>query len=52
MLSNRKHQIKKHMKVTTAQNDRIAKMTFSSVYPHYVSKVEKKEELLKSYIKL
>lgn len=30
------------MKVTTEQNDRIAKMTFSSVYPHYVSKVEKK----------
>ncbi len=24
------------------QNERIAKMTFSSVYPHYVTKVEKK----------
>ena len=24
------------------QNERVAKMTFSSVYPHYVTKVEKK----------
>tara|TARA_B100001109_G_scaffold255659_1_gene259831 strand:- start:7002 stop:7364 length:363 start_codon:yes stop_codon:yes gene_type:complete len=30
------------MKVTPQQNERIAKMTFASVYPHYVSKVEKK----------
>jgi hypothetical protein len=30
------------MKVTAEQNDRIAKMTFASVYPHYVTKVEKK----------
>ncbi|MEQ8908693.1 MAG: DUF2200 domain-containing protein [Vicingaceae bacterium] len=30
------------MKVTAQQNERIAKMTFSSVYPHYVTKVEKK----------
>lgn len=30
------------MKVTAEHNDRIAKMTFSSVYPHYVTKVEKK----------
>lgn len=30
------------MKVTAKHNERIAKMTFSSVYPHYVSKVEKK----------
>jgi hypothetical protein len=30
------------MKVTEKQNDRIAKMTFASVYPHYISKVEKK----------
>ncbi|MAW94145.1 MULTISPECIES: DUF2200 domain-containing protein [unclassified Leeuwenhoekiella] len=30
------------MQVTAAQNDRIAKMTFASVYPHYVAKVEKK----------
>ena len=30
------------MKVTEAHNEKIAKMTFSSVYPHYVTKVEKK----------
>ena len=30
------------MKVTAEKNAQIAKMTFSSVYPHYVSKVEKK----------
>ncbi len=27
---------------TPEHNERIAKMTFSSVYPHYVTKVEKK----------
>jgi len=27
---------------SSRQNDRIAKMTFASVYPHYVTKVEKK----------
>ena len=30
------------MKVTAEKNDQVAKMTFASVYPHYVSKVEKK----------
>lgn len=30
------------MKATSEQNQRIAKMTFASVYPHYVIKVEKK----------
>ena len=30
------------MKVTVKHNERIAKMTFASVYPHYVNKVEKK----------
>ncbi len=30
------------MKVTAEHNARIASMTFSSVYPHYVTKVEKK----------
>lgn len=30
------------MKVTAEHNARIAKMTFASVYPHYVTKVEKK----------
>ena len=30
------------MKVAPEHNNRIAKMTFASVYPHYVAKVEKK----------
>lgn len=30
------------MKIPTKQDERIAKMTFASVYPHYVTKVEKK----------
>ena len=30
------------MKVTAKQNERIANMSFASVYPHYVTKVEKK----------
>lgn len=30
------------MKTTTLHDERIAKMTFASVYPHYVTKVEKK----------
>ncbi|MCB0819726.1 MAG: DUF2200 domain-containing protein [Bacteroidetes bacterium] len=30
------------MKESEEQNARIAKMTFASVYPHYVAKVEKK----------
>jgi len=30
------------MKDTTAQNERIAKMTFASVYPFYLAKIEKK----------
>jgi hypothetical protein len=30
------------MKLTPEHNERIAKMTFASVYPHYLSKVEKK----------
>ncbi|MCX2573017.1 DUF2200 domain-containing protein [Pedobacter sandarakinus] len=30
------------MEATVAQNEKIAKMTFSSVYPHYLTKVEKK----------
>jgi hypothetical protein len=38
------------MKDTSSHDERIAKMTFASVYPHYVAKVEKKgrtkEELL------
>ena len=38
------------MKDTSAHDERIAKMSFASVYPHYITKVEKKgrtkEELL------
>ena len=30
------------MKVTAEKNEKMAKMTFASVYPHYVTKVEKK----------
>ncbi len=30
------------MKVTAEHNERMAKMTFASIYPHYRSKVEKK----------
>ena len=30
------------MKVTAEKNEQIGKITFASVYPHYVSKVEKK----------
>ncbi|MEZ4828043.1 MAG: DUF2200 domain-containing protein [Bacteroidia bacterium] len=30
------------MKTTPEHNERIAKMTFASVYPHYVKKVESK----------
>ena len=30
------------MKVTEKHNERMAKMTFASIYPHYKSKVEKK----------
>lgn len=30
------------MQVTEKHNERIAKMTFASVFPHYVTKVESK----------
>lgn len=30
------------MKTTSEHNERIAKMTFASVYPHYVTKVQNK----------
>ena len=30
------------MKVTAEKNEQVAKMTFASVYPHYMTKVEKK----------
>ncbi|MES2131112.1 MAG: DUF2200 domain-containing protein [Bacteroidota bacterium] len=34
------------MKVTPEHNERIAKMTFASVYPHYIKKVESKGRTL------
>ncbi len=34
------------MKTTDKHNERIAKMTFASVYPHYVTKVEKKDRTI------
>lgn len=30
------------MKVTAEHNERMAKMTLASVYPHYITKIEKK----------
>ena len=30
------------MNITPEHNERMAKMTFASVYPHYITKVEKK----------
>lgn len=34
------------MKTTPEHNERIAKMTFASVYPHYIAKVEKKDRTI------
>ena len=30
------------MKVTAEKNEKVGKMTFASIYPHYVNKTEKK----------
>ncbi len=30
------------MKTTPEHNERFAKMTFASVYPHYINKIERK----------
>jgi len=38
--SKQKHYMESNQ---AGQDERIAKMTFTSVYPHYVSKVEKKD---------
>ncbi len=35
------------MKATPEHHERIAKMTFASVYPHYVTKIEKKNRTKK-----
>lgn len=34
------------MKITPEHNERMANMTFSSVYPHYVTKVERKNRTI------
>ncbi len=34
------------MKATPEHNERIAKITFASVYPHYITKVEKKDRTI------
>ena len=34
------------MKVTPEHNERVAKLTFASVYPHYITKIEKKDNKL------
>ncbi len=39
------------MKTTPEHDERMAKMTFASVYPHYLTKVEKKAEQRKNYTK-
>lgn len=36
------YEICKKMKTTPEHNERVAKLTFASVYPHYVAKVERK----------
>jgi len=35
------------MNKSSKQDERIAKMTFASVYPHYITKVTKKERTIK-----
>jgi hypothetical protein len=42
LLAPIKKNLKIKMKVTAEHNERIAKMSFASVYPHYMTKVEKK----------
>jgi len=39
------------MSKTSNHDERIAQMTFASVYPHYVTKVEKKVDPRKSCTK-
>jgi hypothetical protein len=34
------------------QDEKIANMTFASVYPHYINKVEKKAALKQNFMKL
>ena len=39
------------MKPTKEHNERMAKMKFASVYPHYVNKIERRAGLKKSFFK-
>ena len=40
------------MTTTPEHDERVAKLTFAGVYPHYVTKVKKREEQRKSCTKL
>jgi hypothetical protein len=40
------------MKATAEHNERIAKMTFASVYPHYVKKVERKGKTVQELLQV
>ena len=40
------------MKVQSKQDERIATMTFSSVYPHYITKITKKERTIEELHKV
>lgn len=37
------------MKTTSKHNERIANMTFSSVYPHYITKIESKGRTIEEF---
>lgn len=37
------------MKTTPEHDERVAKMTFASVYPHYITKIEKKNRTLDEF---
>ena len=34
------------MSVTAEKNEEVSRMTFASVYPHYISRLEKNDRLL------
>ena len=52
MKKNKKNKNIVKMKTTPEHNERIAKMTFASVYPHYVTKVEKKGRTKKELLQV
>ena len=39
------------MKTTSENDERIAKMTFESVYPHYITKVESKDRTIEELLR-